>query len=50
MTKANAPSRIMRDTRGVRPHPVFAAIICLATVNIRMRLCVTVDIILQTDL
>lgn len=50
MTKANAPSRIMRDTRGVRPHPVLAATSCFAMVKNRMLLCVTVDIILHDDI
>ena len=35
-TNANEPSRIIKDTSGVRPHPVRAAKICLAKVRNKM--------------
>ena len=38
---AKAPSRIINDTKGVRPQPVLEANICFATVKKRMLVCVT---------
>ena len=38
---AKAPSRIINDTKGVRPRPVFEASICFAVVKKRMLVCVT---------
>ena len=38
---AKAPSRIINDTKGVRPQPVLEATICFATVKKRMLVCVT---------
>ena len=38
---AKAPSRIINDTKGVRPQPALEANICFATVKKRMLVCVT---------
>lgn len=40
---AQAPSRIIKDTRGVRPQPVLEANTCFAMVRKRMLVCVIKD-------